>query len=217
MKPLPTEQLLIDGPAGAIEILIDAPASPCGIALVAHPHPLFGGTNTNKVVHTLARSLRDLGYLALRPNFRGVGQSAGKHDHGEGETDDLLAVLAWAKARWPGLASEAPVLAGFSFGAYVQTRVVRRLQEAGTPARRIILVATAHGFTVGAHQYKAEAVPPDALLIHGANDVTVPLDNARRWADPLGVPIIVIPGADHFFNGHLQALRELVCHALAPL
>ncbi len=126
MTPRPAQSLTAPGPVGDIALLADLPSTaPQGLAIVAHPHPLFGGANTNKVVHTLARTYAALGYVALRPNFRGVGGSAGTHDHGQGETEDLLAVIAWALARWALPARLA--LAGFSFGAYVQTRVARRL------------------------------------------------------------------------------------------
>lgn len=210
MKPLPTEQILIDGPDGKIDLLVDAAAEPRGIALVAHPHPLFSGTNTNKVAHTLARTLRDLGYVALRPNFRGVGQSEGAHDNGGAETEDLLAVLDWAHARWNLDAYRPTVLAGFSFGAFVQTRVARRLAEAGSPAKRLILVGTAAGHVEGARHYDTEAVGPDTLVIHGGKDDTVPLENVLRWAEPLDVPVVVVPGAGHFFHGRLHLLKDII-------
>ncbi|KAF7600578.1 MAG: alpha/beta hydrolase [Candidatus Dactylopiibacterium carminicum] len=211
MKPQSTENLLIDGPDGAIELLVECPPDPKGIALVTHPHPLFGGANTNKVAHTLARTLRDLGYVALRPNFRGVGRSVGAHDHGNAETEDMLAVLDWAHARWPEL--QATVLAGFSFGAFVQTRVAQRLAAAGKPARRLVLVGTASGYVEGARSYVTEAVSPDTLVIHGSKDETVPLANVLAWAEPIGVPVLVVPGADHFFHGRLQVLRDIVNRA----
>lgn len=213
MSPAAPRSVLIAGPAGHIELLVDTPATPCGLALIAHPHPLFGGANTNKVVSTLARTLRELGYLCLRPNFRGVGQSSGSHDHGNAETDDLLAVLAWAHTHWNLPAAQPTVLAGFSFGAFVQTRVARRLAEAGTPARRLILVGTATGLVEGARQYAAEAVAPNTLVIHGADDTTVPLANVLAWAEPLDVPVVVVPGASHFFHGRLHMLRDIVVRA----
>ena len=213
MKPDATTTHLVDGPDGRIEVLADVPAEPRGLALVAHPHPLFGGANTNKVTYTLARTLRDLGYLALRPNFRGVGRSEGVHDNGGAETDDLLAVLAWGRQHWH-LPDDCPViLAGFSFGAFVQTRVARRLAEAGTPARRLILVGTAAGFVEGAREYDTEAVGPDTLVIHGSKDTTVPLENVLRWAEPLDVPVVVVPGAEHFFHGRLHSLRNIILRA----
>ena len=129
-RPLPTESALLRGPAGNIEVLIDAPATVRGIALVCHPHPLFGGANTNKVAHTLARAYRDLGYAVIRPNFRGVGRSEGEHDHGEGETEDMLSVISWAESRW---GVQPLALGGFSFGGYVQVRVATRLADGIAP------------------------------------------------------------------------------------
>lgn len=209
-KALPTEKLFIDGPVGPIELLRDTPEGAHGLAIVAHPHPLFGGTNTNKVAHTLARTLRDLGYCTLRPNFRGVGGTAGTHDHGEGESTDILAVIEWAQSQY----GDGPlVLAGFSFGAFVQTRVAKRLAEAGRPVKRLVLVGTASGFIDGARTYDTEAVTPDAIVIHGNRDETVPLENVLAWAQPLEVPVVVIPGADHFFHARLHILRDIIVRA----
>ncbi|MEF8730201.1 MAG: alpha/beta hydrolase [Accumulibacter sp.] len=207
---VPTEHLLVDGPVGKIEITVENPGAPRGIALVAHPHPLFGGGNTNKVVQTLARTFNHLDYVALRPNFRGVGLSEGQHDDGRGETEDLLAVLAEAKVRYGNL----PVaLAGFSFGAYVQTRVAEVLLELGRPAQRLVLVGTASGFVEGARRYQTKAVPADTIVIHGSEDATVPLSNVIEWAKPLELPVVVIPGADHFFHRRLHVIREIVSRA----
>jgi alpha/beta superfamily hydrolase len=208
--PRPSQTLFFDGPAGALQTLVDEPDEPRGLALAAHPHPLLGGTNTNKVVYTLAHALRDLGYLALRPNFRGVGKSAGTHAGGEGETDDLLAVLAQAEKRWPALATPPVVLAGFSFGAYVQTRVAKRLREAGRPVERIILVGLATGGFAAGFSYQADPLPADALLIHGEQDATVPLANVTAYAKPLGLRVTVVAGADHFFHGRLQDIRAII-------
>jgi alpha/beta superfamily hydrolase len=136
--PRASETVLVDGPAGPVQTLIDEPETLKGLALVAHPHPLLGGANNNKVVYTLAHGLRDFGYLALRPNFRGVGKSAGAHDHGAGETEDLLAVLDYASGRWDPSTHALPVLlAGYSFGAFVQTRVAKRMAEGGSAGRAI--------------------------------------------------------------------------------
>ncbi|MFZ2628209.1 MAG: alpha/beta fold hydrolase [Rugosibacter sp.] len=202
--------ILLDGPQGTIEVFVDLPANdtaPNGIVLIGHPHPLFGGTPDNKVVTTLSRVLRARGAVALRPSFRGVGASAGEHDHGNGETDDLLAVLDWARQRWGDL----PVtLAGFSFGAYVITRVAQRLAAAQRPARWMVLVGTAAGMINGARQYDTAAVTADTLVIHGAEDTTVPLANVLAWAEPLEIPVIVVPGADHFFHRKLHILYDIV-------
>lgn len=204
------ERLVIAGPAGNVEVAVDAPAQPRGIALVAHPHPMFGGTMDNKVAHTLARTFKDLGYAAVRSNFRGVGATEGVHDQGEGETEDLLAVLAWARGRF----GEGPVvLAGFSFGAFVQARVAKRLADAGTPAQRLVLVGTAAGFVSGERRYETEAVAADTLVIHGERDDTVPLANVLDWARPMEQPVIVVPDADHFFHRRLHVIKAIITHA----
>lgn len=209
MKPV--EQLLhIDGQAGIIETKLESPVDPRGIALICHPHPLFGGTRENKVVHTLASTFVRLGYAVLRPNFRGVGASDGNHDEGRGETADMLAVLDEARRVF----GELPVvLAGFSFGAYVQTRVAEALADSGQPAQRLVLVGTAAGHVEGARQYATRAVAKDTLVIHGAADITVPLANVLAWAEPLELPVIVVPGADHFFHRRLHIIRDIILRA----
>ncbi len=204
------EVIHVDGPVGTIELIVENPGAPRGIALVCHPHPLFGGTNTNKVAQTLARTFAHLNYVALRPNFRGVGGSAGTHDDGRGETDDMLALLAEAKRRYGDL---PVVLGGFSFGAYVQTRVAQALAEANHPAQRLVLVGTAAGHVEGARQYAAKAVASDTIVIHGSVDETVPLANVLAWAQPLDLPVVVIPGADHFFHRRLHIIRDVVTRA----
>ena len=204
------ERLLLEGEAGPIEVIVDAPAHVRGIAVVAHPHPLFGGTSDNKVVQTLAKAFRDLGYASVRPNFRGVGASAGDHDHGIAETDDLLRVADYARGRFGDL---PVVLAGFSFGAYVQTRVARRLEAEGRPVQRMVLVGTASGAVSGTRIYVSEPVPADTLVIHGEVDETVPLANVLDWARPQDLPVIVVPGADHFFHRRLHVIRGIVHNA----
>jgi alpha/beta superfamily hydrolase len=204
------KRVLIDGPVGQIEIAIDGPAAPRGLALIAHPHPLFGGTLENKIVTTLARCFKELGYLTLRPNFRGVGASQGEHDHGIGETEDLLAVVRWGRVEFGALPW---VLAGFSFGAFVQTRVAHALQAQGEPAARMVLVGAAAGEVRDARAYQPEAVPADTLVIHGEQDDTVPLANVLDWARPQGLPVVVVPGVDHFFHGKLTVIRQLVMRA----
>lgn len=215
------EHLQIAGPVGPIELIVEAPAHPRGIALVAHPHPLFGGANTNKVAQTLARTLAGLGYAAVRPNFRGVGSTAGTHDEGRGETEDMLAVLAWAQARvaaaaTPPTTPPAPlpvVLAGFSFGAFVQARVASRLKEAGQAAHRLVLVGTAAGHVEGARSYATDAVAADTIVIHGSADETVPLANVLAWAEPMDLPVVVVGGADHFFHRRLHVLKDIITRA----
>ncbi|OIP10599.1 MAG: alpha/beta hydrolase [Betaproteobacteria bacterium CG2_30_68_42] len=210
MTRIVASRVLIEGAAGPIETLIEVPEQPRGIALVCHPHPLFGGTLENKIAQTLAKTLRSLGHVVLRPNFRGVGASAGTHDEGEGETEDMLALVDYARGRW----GESPlVLAGYSFGAWVQTRVAKRLAEHGKPARRLVLVGTAAGFVSGARSYPAEAVPPDTIVIHGEKDTTVPLANVLDWARGIGLPVTVVPDADHFFHRRLHVIRAIIENA----
>ena len=216
-RPPPTEKALLRGSAGAIDVLIDAPAQVRGIALVCHPHPLFGGANTNKVAHTLARVFRDLGYAAIRPNFRGVGASEGSHDLGNGETEDMLSVLSWAQSRWGSLPL---ALGGFSFGGFVQTRVAQQLAAGITPPGRIVLVGLAAGMAAdGARQYDTGPLPKGipTMVIHGENDETVDLANVLDWARPQEQPVIVIPGADHFFHGKLHVIRDLLVANWSPL
>ena len=206
------ERILLDGAAGTIEVFVDLipPTENIrGIALVAHPHPIYGGTAENKVVTTIARAFRELGYVTLRPNFRGVGASAGTHDHGIGETDDLLLVQAYARRRFAGAPSPL-ALAGFSFGAYVISRLAKALAEAGDPAERLVLVGTAAGFIEGARSYVTEAVAADTMVIHGSADETVPLANVVAWAAPLDLPIVLVPGADHFFHRKLHIIRNII-------
>jgi alpha/beta superfamily hydrolase len=169
-------------------------------------------------VTTLARAFRERGCITLRPSFRGVGGSEGEHDHGDAETDDVMAVHTWARERYAALATSSgaslPVyLAGFSFGAYVVTRLAKRLAAAGDPAKWLVLVGTAAGFVEGTRSYETEAVPADTLVIHGAEDTTVRLANVLAWAQPLDLPVVVIPGADHFFHRRLHLIRDLIHRA----
>ncbi len=197
-----TRRELVAGPAGRIECAVDLPeGGPRGIALVAHPHPQFGGTLDNKVVQTLARAFVELGYAAWRPNFRGVGASEGRYDDGRGEVEDLAAVLGHA-----GAAQARPVLAGFSFGAAAQARLAQRLAREGRPPERMVLVG------VAVNNFEAPAVPADTIVIHGERDETVPLADVLAWAAPQDLPVVVVPGADHFFHRRLQVLRAIVRH-----
>lgn len=196
------ERILLDGPAGKIEVFVEPHEAAAGIALIAHPHPLFGGTADNKVVTTLAKAFRELGCTTLRPNFRGVGGTEGTHDRGIAETDDLRVVHDYARGRF----GELPVyLAGFSFGAYVVTRLAK-----SAVAARLVLVGTAAGFIEGDRKYETEAVAPDTIVIHGSADETVPLANVLKWAEPLELPVTVIPGADHFFHRRLHLIRKII-------
>ena len=193
------EQPTIPGPAGALEAMLDAPASPTAIAVVCHPHPPDGGTMNHKVPMAIARELVRLDCAVLRFNFRGVGQSEGAYDRGVGETDDALAAAAWLRARSPGLPL---TLAGFSFGAAVVTAAATRLDP---PPLRLILAGTSP---------KRVGAPPvgvPALVVHGEHDHIVPLADVLDWARPQTLPVTVIPGAGHFFHGQLPLLQSLVC------
>lgn len=200
VRPLPASSLariMIEGPAGAIETDVNDPGGARrGIALIAHPNPLHGGTKDNKVVTTLAKAFFALGYVAVRPNFRGVGASAGSHDEGRGETEDLLAVAGHLKRQF----GELPLLlAGFSFGGFVQTRVAKCVH-----ARSLVLVAAA------VNRFPAETVPPATLVIHGELDEVVPLNAVLDWARPQNLPVVVVPGGEHFFHGRLNLLADIV-------
>ena len=203
MHPSTLARVMIAGPAGKIETDINDPGGTRrGIALIAHPNALQGGTKDNKVVTTLAKTFFALGYITIRPNFRGVGASEGEHDEGRGETEDLLAVAAHAKRQF----GELPlVLAGFSFGSFVQTRVAKRLA-----AQRMVLVGPA------VNRFAAEAVPPDTLVIHGEHDDVVPLAAVLDWARPQNLPVIVVPGGEHFFHGRLNLLSQIVTRHFRP-
>ena len=201
-----TQKTLITGAVGQIEVAVDLPKSALlstpAIALIAHPHPLFGGTMDNKVAQTLARTLAELGYISVRSNFRGVGQTEGVHDEGVGETEDLLTVLAWAQNEFA--AHGAVVLAGFSFGTLVQSRVAQRLNELGQRVERMVFVGTAAG------KWPVETVPQDTIVIHGELDDTITLDEVLRWAEPQELPVTVVAGADHFFHRRLHIIRGII-------
>ena len=205
------ESLMLQGPAGALEARLDFPAAgadaqrtdpglPAAFAVVCHPHPLFGGTLTNKVVHTLARAFNDAGMPSLRFNFRGVGQSAGSHDGGTGEVQDTLAVVRHGRERWP----QAQLwLAGFSFGAAVAVRACQAASAAG-----LVAVAPA------VDRIDVGAVSPRGawLVLLGDADEVVPPQRMLAWARGLDpAPTLqVLSGAGHFFHGRLPELRERV-------
>jgi alpha/beta superfamily hydrolase len=188
-----TRREFVAGAAGRIECAVDQPeGSARGVALIAHPHPLFGGSLDNKVVQTLARAFIELGYEAWRPNFRGVGQTEGVHDEGRGELADLAAVL-------DSIRTEKFILAGFSFGASLAAQLAQK-----APPAWLVLVG------VGITRIMAPPVPAGTLVIHGENDDTVPLAAVMDWARPQELPVVVVPGADHFFHRKLHVLRALV-------
>ena len=190
-------RVMVEGPAGKIETDINDPGEPRhGIALIAHPNPLQGGAKDNKVVTTLAKAFFALGYISARANFRGVGASEGEHDEGRGETEDLLAVAEHLQRQFGTLPL---VLAGFSFGSFVQSRVAQRLD-----AERLVLVG------VAVNRFPTGTVPPDTLVIHGEHDDVVPLAAVLDWARPQNLAVVVVPGGEHFFHGRLGQLTQIV-------
>lgn len=209
MKPPRAERIAIPGPAGALEALIETPLEasepPRAFGIVCHPHPLYGGTLDNKVVWTVARAFESFGAPTIRFNFRGVGTSAGTYGEGRGEAEDALAVVAFARRRWP----QAPLwLGGFSFGAAVAVRIAQAAQPA-------LLSAVAPGITVvdvrAAH-------PPQCpwLIVQGEADEVVPTAAVLDWARTLTPPpeISLLPGASHFFHGRINDLRDVLLNFL---
>lgn len=207
-----SERLFLQGPVGRIEVLRDAPAAeagqPRGVAIIAHPHPLFGGTMDNKVVQTLARAFVQCGWQAVRFNFRGVGATEGVHDEGRGEADDFLAVVEQLA---PASENQPLALAGFSFGSYVMSRAIPALLPARTIAKLVFVGAAAGRFDV-------EPLPQElherTLVVHGEHDDTVALSDVMDWARPQTLPVTVVPGGSHFFHGQLPLLKRLVTRHL---
>ena len=201
-----TRRCTLPGPTGTLAVAIDEPPHlPAtglrGVAVICHPHPLHGGTMDNKVAQTLARTFVQLGYRAVRFNFRGVAGSQGQWDEGRGEVDDALAVIA--AQRNPDLPL---VLAGFSFGAYVASQAAAQI-AASAPAERLVLVGPA---TVN---FEVAAVPANTVVIHGEADEVVPLSATLDWARPQALPVVVVPGVGHFFHGQLGLLKSIILGA----
>jgi len=206
-----TLKLDIEGPAGTLEALWDAAGGPdaartLGTVVIAHPHPLFGGTMDNKVVQTVARAFVQSGWNALRFNFRGVGNSQGRYDEGRGELDDMLAVVQAQAASGP------LALAGFSFGAFVAGSAAARLYAQRHLAHLVLVGAAAGRFAL---VQVPDSVRPRTLLVHGEVDETVPLTAVMDWARPQNLPVTVLPGCSHFFHGQLPLLRQVICGGIA--
>jgi uncharacterized protein len=191
------KRLSIEGPAGSIELAVADPGDRRrGYAVIAHPHPLYGGTLDNKVVQTLSKAFLALGHATVRFNFRGVGGSEGVFDDGRGETEDLLAVARYAKSQY----GEAPLLlAGFSFGGFVAAVAAKTLAPT-----RLVLVAPAVG------RFPVDPVAEGTLVVHGEQDDVVALADVFEWARPQQLPVVVFPGTGHFFHGMLVPLQQLV-------
>ena len=202
-----TQSIRLQGEAGAVEALMDLPPGENvqGTVVIAHPHPLFGGSMHNKVVQTLARAFVQCGWRAVRFQFRGVGASEGVHDEGRGEARDMLRVIEQVAAQGP------LALAGFSFGAFVTSHVVQALGDQRLP-QSVVLVGTA------ASRFEVAPLPQvlhdRCLVVHGEQDDTVPLSSVLDWARPQSLPITVIPGGEHFFHGQLPLLKSLVIRHL---
>ncbi len=202
-----TRRSLIEGPAGAIEVAIDAAQGQRrGVAVISHPHPLFGGSLDNKVVQTLARAFSQCGWDSVRYNFRGVGASQGVHDEGRGELLDLLALIEQLQPQGP------LALAGFSFGAFVTSLALAPLLQR-RPIDKLVLVGAA------ASRFAVATIPQEShertLVIHGEVDDTVPLSAVMDWARPHALTVMVLPGTGHFFHGQLPLLKSLVVRHLS--
>lgn len=198
----PAQKVMIAGPVGVLETIFIPPATALhGIAVICHPNPTQGGTNTNKVIQTAAKVLSQLGYACYLPNLRGVGESGGQHDFGNGEVEDVLAVIEHAR-REQGDEGELPLaLAGFSFGGFVAARVRERIE-----ADKLLLMGPA----VGKYDIPTPHVPADTLVIHGEADEVVPLENVMVWAREQHLPVLVMPEAGHFFHGRLIQLGQWI-------
>ena len=202
------EALTIEGPAGQLEALLEEPheISRKSVAVLCHPHPQHQGTMLNKVVHTLARSMNDMGLPAVRFNFRGVGASDGSYGEGLGETADTLAVCDWARRHYPG--SEL-WLCGFSFGAMVACRAALD----ASPARLVSIAPPA-----GRMARLLEGRQPDCpwIIVQGEDDEVVDCQEVVDWVNGLapGPELVVLPDVSHFFHGRLTLLREVLVERL---
>jgi uncharacterized protein len=202
--PRRIETHLLEGPAGKLEALLDAPedAEPRALALICHPHPLFGGTMHNKVVYRTARALRNSGHVVLRFNFRGVGRSEGLHDLGVGEIEDARATLTWLRNRYPGLPY---TLAGFSFGSRVVLSLGCALQDVD---RVIALGFPAKRDPVGA---LSECDVPK-IFIQSTHDEHGRPPEMQAFYEQVAEPkrLIWVEAQDHFFAGGLDELERQI-------
>lgn len=209
--PVANAEIDLPGPAGRIQAYIEFPpahdaATP--LAVICHPHPPDGGTMHNKVVSTLAKAFTESGYIALRFNFRGVGDSEGRYDHGRGELEDGDAVIAWLKTQRP---QSALALAGFSFGAWVALKLAERY-----PPALMVSIAPPVGF----RDFSDVRHPGCAwLAVQGEADEIVPAAGVLAWLQAQApVPeIVCMPETSHFFHGRLVPLRDHVRRFLQAL
>ncbi len=208
-RPPAPQPASIDGPAGVLEARVEEPSpgsAPTVVGVVCHPHPLYGGTMQNKVVHTLARAMQELGAPTVRFNFRGVGGSAGAYDAGRGELEDAIAVVEWARARWK---CEALWLAGFSFGSAVAIEAAVSVRP-----RALVTVAPPVGRLLADD---VERPPCPWLVVQGDQDELVDFATVRSWVGSYPQPpeLAVMQGAEHFFHGRLGELRAVVLRFLS--
>lgn len=203
--------LFIDGPSGPLEALYLDVADARGAVLICHPNPVQGGTMLNKVVSTLQRTARDAGYVTLRFNYRGVGQSAGSHDMGEGEVADAQAAAAWLQAAHPGLPL---VLMGFSFGGFVATALAGRLEAEGTALQHLFMIAPA--VMRLSEQFSVPQRCPVTLVQPDADEVVSPA-LVYDWSDSLSRPheLLKVAECGHFFHGKLTDLKDLLLPRLS--
>lgn len=206
-------RICVLGAQGKIEVLVGRPSTTVvGVAIVCHPHPLLGGSAEHKVPVTIARTLQNSGYMTYRPNFRGVGNSEGVHDYGNGESEDILNLVDYICKEHP----DTPLLlAGFSFGTYVMLKVARDLKHKNIKLQGVILSGLAVGPVAQGRCYQPEDVDVDSIIIHGAKDNIVPLQSVLDWAEMQKLPVQVIPGSDHFFTGKLDMLATVILDKLA--
>lgn len=208
--PIKSTTFLLDAPAGVLEVAYAvAPAQSQAItAIICHPHPLHGGTMSNKVVTTLERTLVDKGINALRFNFRGVGKSTGEHGHGKGELEDLNTVIQWLQTNHP---HQQLILAGFSFGAYIAA-------QAAISYSPKVLISVAPAVTNQDYQ-QVETLTCPWIIIQGEQDEVIVAEKVFDWiaALPRKVILLRFPDAGHFFHGHLLALREQLSNALTTV
>jgi uncharacterized protein len=200
-----TQKFFVDGPAGKLETVLAGPNSECrhGIAIIAHPHPLYGGTMDNKVVHTLFKVLFELGFITVKFNYRGVGKSEGSYGDGLGETEDVIAVVEAIREQFDtGPNKLALLLAGFSFGGAIQAHVAKIIN----PESLIMVAPSVDHLQAPSVSSYAKRV----LIIQGDQDEVVPLKAILQWAAPQDLPIVVVPGAEHFFHGKLNIIKRTV-------
>ena len=203
---------VFNGEVGAIDCALDWPeGTPRGWALVLHPHPLHGGARNNKVVTTIAKACTQHGLVVVRPDFRGVGSSAGSFDHARGETADMRLLVQQFQAAYPDLAAGKWALAGFSFGTSVAAQLYSWLADEGQPVPDALMLT---GPAVERFRFRALAIPAHTYLLHGEVDEVVPLSEAMDFARAQDLSLTVLPDSSHFFHGKLVQLRELVSQQL---